>query len=346
MVATTNSPEREMILIKIDLNGNLIWQSDNTLLEEPKAYDTRLSVDSNGDPILAVYGFIGSDPYTSDLVTYRFSKEEGRSIKIPDYEALQNIDTDFKMIDYDHNPYPHMFVTEENGVSHIIRLHEDYQCFGGNTKTTELSTSINLSAIGNRASLTDQGILTGTYEFTSEPTTIEWSELCPPFPPKYDLLKDDTTACQDLSLVLDLNDIPYDIIWEDGSTSKTRNITNSGLYSYEVDHCGLEYSEEIDVTLEDCSCDIQVPTIFSPNGDKKNDDFKLITECKHLESLEINILDRWGNLIYTHNGTDYNWDGTLNGQKLSEDVYVYQIEYKVISNTQWQLLTGTIALVR
>ena len=192
----------------------------------------------------------------------------------------------------------------------------------------------------------DQGLETGTYRFEEEQVQLEWDELCPPFQTSYNLLKEDTVACQDLGLLLDISSIPYDILWEDGSTNKVRNITNQGLYTYRIDHCSLEYSEQIKVILEDCSCDIQMPSIFSPNADNNNDVFKLETDCKYLETLRIKIFDRWGNQAYSHNGRDYSWDGKLEGKDLAIGVYVYQMEYKVLNNPQNQILRGTVTLVR
>lgn len=86
--------------------------------------------------------------------------------------------------------------------------------------------------------------------------------------------------------------------------------------------------------IDDGSCVMPIPTVSAPNvitlnGDGINDLFFLDTE--HAASIELTILDRWGNVVYEGNGaqaTPPMWNGTnKSGSKVTDGVYFYK--YKV-----------------
>ena len=65
-----------------------------------------------------------------------------------------------------------------------------------------------------------------------------------------------------------------------------------------------------------------VPNIFTPNGDGKNDYFRLTDEGVTGKSVQ--VVNRWGQTVYT--GEDqFSWDGTINGEPCQEGVYYYII---------------------
>lgn len=72
------------------------------------------------------------------------------------------------------------------------------------------------------------------------------------------------------------------------------------------------------------SSSVLVPNIFSPNGDNLNDVFNLI--YKNLISVEGEIYNRWGELIYKWSSVEAGWDGrTLSGTLAPDGVYYYLI---------------------
>ena len=85
-------------------------------------------------------------------------------------------------------------------------------------------------------------------------------------------------------------------------------------------------------TVDDGSCIIPepvviAPNVFSPNADNNNESFYLDT--KNVISLQLIILNRWGNVLY--DATSYDlinnnpaWDGKINGTPASEGVYFYK----------------------
>jgi len=71
---------------------------------------------------------------------------------------------------------------------------------------------------------------------------------------------------------------------------------------------------------------LDIPTAFTPNGDKANDTWHLeVTNKDGLDKTIIKVYNKRGLLIYESNGIDKEWDGTYNGELLPVDTYYYTI---------------------
>ena len=94
-----------------------------------------------------------------------------------------------------------------------------------------------------------------------------------------------------------------------------------------IDSKGCE-SENVFVDLgalsEDC---LQIPSLFSPNGDAQNDVWQ-IGGIEDYPNATINVYNRWGQLVFNSNGNYFGneWDGTHNGTPLPFAVYYYVID--------------------
>ena len=101
----------------------------------------------------------------------------------------------------------------------------------------------------------------------------------------------------------------------------------------------------IDIECENNS--IYIPNAFSPNGDGVNDFFEIFlannTTIQKINKVE--IIDRWGNLVYSAKGIMPKWDGTFNGQPLNPAVFRYTI-IVAINNSQTDVFQGTITLIK
>ena len=92
------------------------------------------------------------------------------------------------------------------------------------------------------------------------------------------------------------------------------------------DDCGNESAESTPVCLEVPSqVIIYFPTAFTPNGDGLNDVFTGKSDL--VNSVEIKIYNRWGELIFVSNSLDEGWDGIFRGQPVQEGSYVYRAEF-------------------
>ncbi|MCC6724351.1 MAG: gliding motility-associated C-terminal domain-containing protein [Saprospiraceae bacterium] len=64
---------------------------------------------------------------------------------------------------------------------------------------------------------------------------------------------------------------------------------------------------------------IFIPTGFTPNGDGKNDVFKIFGN--NLTDTQLVVYDRWGEKVFESNDQAVGWDGSFNGKQLPPDVY-------------------------
>ncbi|MBZ0099262.1 MAG: gliding motility-associated C-terminal domain-containing protein, partial [Taibaiella sp.] len=69
---------------------------------------------------------------------------------------------------------------------------------------------------------------------------------------------------------------------------------------------------------------LYVPTAFSPNGDGKNDVFR-ITNLSFQRIMEFRVFNRWGQEIFSTNDHRTGWDGTWEGVPQEMGVYNYLI---------------------
>ncbi|MEM9991846.1 MAG: gliding motility-associated C-terminal domain-containing protein, partial [Bacteroidota bacterium] len=152
----------------------------------------------------------------------------------------------------------------------------------------------------------------------------------------------DTTICQQLPLELEAaHPAAPRYIWEDGSTDSKRDIIQTGNYGVTATIAGCPFEAEINVLSEDCTARVYVPTVFSPNGDGQNDVFEISVGDALIE--QIQIYDRWGNLVYTGTPT---WDGTVRGQQANAGAYIYQVEYLEVRLGARKVLEGEVLLMR
>lgn len=89
-----------------------------------------------------------------------------------------------------------------------------------------------------------------------------------------------------------------------------------------------------------CS-ELEVFDAFSPNGDDKNEFFK-INGLQDYPNNHLQVFNRWGNLVYEGSNYQNDWDGTWNGQKLPDGTYFYLLELGEGDSP----LTGYVVILR
>jgi gliding motility-associated-like protein len=98
-----------------------------------------------------------------------------------------------------------------------------------------------------------------------------------------------------------------------------------------------------DVNIEDLD-QLQLPNVFTPNGDGLNDYFLFPSDG--IGELKCQILNRWGNVVAEFNNPDSSWDGhDLYGNKCSEGTYFFKIIYTNDEGNTFQE-HGHITLIR
>ena len=84
--------------------------------------------------------------------------------------------------------------------------------------------------------------------------------------------------------------------------------------------CSLD-SSEMKVNISESY--LRVPNVFTPNGDGKNDEFRVA--YRSLREFHCWVYNRWGKLVYQWSDPAKGWDGTINGRPAAEGAYFYVI---------------------
>lgn len=106
-----------------------------------------------------------------------------------------------------------------------------------------------------------------------------------------------------------------------------------------TDSFGCKYSDMMKIIVEGT---IYVANAFTPNGDGINDRFYAFGV--DVEEFLMEIYTRNGELIYMSKDITDGWDGTVNGNEVQMDVYVYVIYYMLNSGEKNRLL-GRVTVV-
>lgn len=132
---------------------------------------------------------------------------------------------------------------------------------------------------------------------------------------------------------------------ESGTYYLRGEVSNSSIT--EVDNLGCTQRKEF--VIEVYTSALDVPTVFTPNGDGKNDIFKVA--YKSIIKFHGSIYNTWGRLVYDWDDPADGWDGTINGKPAAEGAYLYIIEATgddkdEKGNRIKYVKKGTVSLVR
>jgi gliding motility-associated-like protein len=70
---------------------------------------------------------------------------------------------------------------------------------------------------------------------------------------------------------------------------------------------------------------IYVPTGFTPNGDGNNERLRPVT-VGFTKVNYFRVYDRWGKLLFSMNGDQPGWDGTVNGKPVGIQTVIWMVE--------------------
>jgi gliding motility-associated-like protein len=110
-----------------------------------------------------------------------------------------------------------------------------------------------------------------------------------------------------------------------------------------TDKYGCKAADSVLVNAQPC-CQVYLPNAFSPNGDGKNDVFRVIT-IGHHQIGSFRVVNRWGQTVFETADERHGWDGTLNGTPQEIGTYFYYLKYKCADGQELEQ-KGEIILVR
>jgi gliding motility-associated-like protein len=137
----------------------------------------------------------------------------------------------------------------------------------------------------------------------------------------------DTTLCQGDSLLLGSDQPGLSYRWQDGSRDSTFWVREPGTYALQLSTGCDTLQTSARIAYEQCGCRFHVPNAFSPNGDGLNERFAIRYDCDSVR-FQMQILNRWGEVIYTHDENSPFWNGRHQGQAAPEGVYLYRLVFR------------------
>ncbi|MCH2045549.1 MAG: gliding motility-associated C-terminal domain-containing protein, partial [Saprospiraceae bacterium] len=98
----------------------------------------------------------------------------------------------------------------------------------------------------------------------------------------------------------------------------------TSIDSVEVNGGGNESLPSGVVQTDNCPV-YNLPNVFTPNGDDRNDLYVPFKPYRYIQQVEFKVHNRWGQLVYETTDPEISWDGRdMNtGQLLAEGVYYY-----------------------
>jgi gliding motility-associated-like protein len=114
--------------------------------------------------------------------------------------------------------------------------------------------------------------------------------------------------------------------------------------------CRVE--ESYNVTITPCIGVVYwIPNAFTPDNNEFNQTFRpIFNDGIDIDGFSFTIYNRWGQKVFERTNVDVNaqnqgWDGTLNGDLLSPDTFVYTME-ATCDNGEIVFFKGDVTLIR
>jgi gliding motility-associated-like protein len=88
---------------------------------------------------------------------------------------------------------------------------------------------------------------------------------------------------------------------------------------------------------------VYVPNTFTPDGNRLNNVFS--ASVFGVNTLGIQIFNRWGELVFESNNPRFEWDGTYQGKLCADGTYTWKIIYAANSGLE-EKLVGHVNLLK
>jgi gliding motility-associated-like protein len=165
-----------------------------------------------------------------------------------------------------------------------------------------------------------------------------------------------TNVCLGDSISLKIQGIAYPnyaYIWspayffaENGLPETIALIRETGYIKLSVeDQYGCIGSDSVMINADVC-CNVALPTAFTPNGDSKNDIFRIISNGTQQISV-FRVVNRWGQTLWETANPKDGWDGTCNSVEQDMGTYYYYLRYKCKpDDPETHEMKGEVVLIR
>ncbi len=158
-------------------------------------------------------------------------------------------------------------------------------------------------------------------------------------------LGNDTVLCSGKVIVLNATNTSSIYHWQDSSTASTYIVNLQGTYWVRVtNQYNCSAYDTVNIMYKECEDTLIIPNIFTPNGDAFNDYFVIKNSINWNINLE--VFNRWGNVIYEADNYQNNWDGKCKGNPLADGTYFYIIKAKGKDTGKEKEYNGSLMIMR
>ncbi len=129
------------------------------------------------------------------------------------------------------------------------------------------------------------------------------------------------------------------------ATPIARPVDDITYYVTTTDTLGRTHIDSVSISVELCNLppEIIIPNVITPNGDGINDIFNYQND--EFWNVKTQIFNRWGQLVFSGEGSQ-RWDGTFQGNQVSDGVYFYQISAQAIGFDEVLEYRGTLSVFK
>jgi gliding motility-associated-like protein len=107
--------------------------------------------------------------------------------------------------------------------------------------------------------------------------------------------------------------------------------------------CGNS-TDTLTISVQECTGLVtDIPTLFTPNNDSKNDRFEIPHLAVTYPGCRVEIYNRWGGLVFESDGYMNPWDGTYKGEPVPMGTYFYHVGLNDPAET---IIDGSISIIR
>lgn len=157
----------------------------------------------------------------------------------------------------------------------------------------------------------------------------------------------DLTVCNGQSIILTATGADQ-YTWSSGIVNGQSFVPGAGINIYTVTGTSGTCSGQADVTVivADCGWVLEMPNVFTPNGDQKNDLLVPVKQA-NITVKKFEVFNRWGNLVFESSDAQIiAWNGkTQSGEEANYGVYFYKLSF--VDGTQVENnIQGFVHLIR
>lgn len=165
----------------------------------------------------------------------------------------------------------------------------------------------------------------------------------------------DSSLCTISPIILDPGAGASNYLWSNGSTTQTISVDVAGTYWVVAIFGSCMSGDSSHITGDGTGGGLFIPNAFTPNEDNLNEVF--LAMGTGIQLFDMNVFDRWGNLIFTSDNVNKGWNGKIEGGHYAgkkngsdvaqEDVYVWTINYttQCFPNKK-QTMIGHVSIVK